>query len=253
MSDYTQSNYFQGQGRVYSALRDATAQPLGFTFLGNAPKVTLNLGRHAVQYATGGVQAPRNKHTASQPPTIDIDLESITKENFATAIYGTPTAMVGSTITNEPVVMFLGKWSPVAHIGLQSIASVRNTTQNLAYTENVDYAANRATGSLQALIGGAITNGQTILITYTFAAYDKISGFTTAAPAVWIRFEGINSVDSNAAPIVVDVFKVRIQPIDGFALLSDTISQFSLRGRIYHDYTQPDNLTDGRMIRIRKQ
>jgi hypothetical protein len=253
MSDYATSNYFQGQGRVFIALRDTTPQPLGFTFLGNAPKVTLNLGRHAVQYATGGVQAPRNKHTAGQPPTIDIDLESITRENIATAIYGTPTAVGASSVVDEQVTMYIGKWSPLANIGVQSIAILQRIDRAFTYVEGVDYSVNRATGSILAIPGARLSDLQTILISYSYGAYDKVGAFTTAPPAVWVRFEGLNSVDASAAPIVVDIFKVRLQPIDGFALLSDTISQFSLRGRIYHDYTQPDTLTDGRMLRIRKQ
>ena len=248
---YPVDNYFMGQGRVYAALRDTTAVPLGFRFLGNAPKVTLNLGQHAVQYATGGTQAPRNKHASAQPPTIDIDLESLNKENLAISLYGTPSTIAGASVSGEQTKLYAGQYTPLTNINLQSIASVTNVGATITYVNGVDYVPNLPMGTLQSLIGGAIADGQIVMVNYTFQSHDKVGGFTTAPGVYWIRFEGINLIKNNS-PVVVDVFKVRIKPIDGFGLLGDNIVALALRGRILRDYTQPTLTTEGGLIRIRQ-
>jgi len=210
----------------------------------------MNLGLHAAQYAVGGLQPPRNKNASTAPPTVDIDLESVTKENLATAVYGQATAVSAGLISQEPLIAYAGMFMPLANINLTSFSALTDVTGTIHYRNGIDYVVNMAVGSLQFPSGSAIPDQAPVLASYSFAAHDKVSAFTIAPPVNWVRFEGTNSV--NNTPVVVDIFKVRVAPIDGLSLLSDNLSVLSLRGRILHDYSQPDTTTDGRMFRMKQ-
>lgn len=79
--------------------------------------------------------------------------------------------------------------------------------------------------------------GQALTIDYSYAGSTLINAFTTAAPERWLRFEGVNTADSNN-PVVVDCFRFRVSPMRQQDLLSDDVYKYTLEGDLLQDTLQ---------------
>jgi hypothetical protein len=247
--------YFSGQGRVLVGVRDATTGvPAGFTNLGNCDSLDLELGKNAAGYATGGSQPVTHSVRQSDPPHFTLHLEEAASANLATVLYGQASDVAGGSIVGEQVIAYVGKTIPVANVGL-SVLSVKNAAGTTTYTPGVDYIVTPqglSAGSFDIpATGSPISNGQVLQVAYTFSKSTKIGAFTIAPPFYWLRFEGLNSMDDNK-PVVVDLFKTRLYPTEKIPLISNEIVKLEVMGRMFKDSVQPNNLTDGQWMCIRR-
>lgn len=240
--------YFVGQGLVSLAQLDVTTllPSTGFTLLGNVSSLSLKLGLHPAQYATGGAATAARKHQGD-PPGFTMDMESLTRQNLATALLGASTSTAGSTVSGEVKIAHLGRVTPLDNVNLLSLV-LKNIAGTVTYTEGVDYTANLGSGSFMALVEGSITDLQSVAATYTFADYATVMAYNTAPYFYWLRFEGLNQ---DGTPVVVDIFKTKLFPIDSFDLIGDRVTTLEVRGRIFRDRTKSAT-TEGQLIRIRQ-
>lgn len=79
--------------------------------------------------------------------------------------------------------------------------------------------------------------GQALTIDYSYAGSTLIDALNQAAPERWIRFEGLNTADSNN-PLVVDCFRFRVSPLREQSLLSDDVYKYTLEGDLLQDVLQ---------------
>jgi hypothetical protein len=241
--------YYSGQGKVQAAIRDVNNVPQGFYELGNCSVLQLIVGANMSRYAVGGSQSVAKAVRPSEVPSFVLTMDEYLPDNLASVIYGQTTAVVGTTITNEVIVGFPGKSMPLANISLSSFTSLTNAGGTITYVRDTDYTIDLPTGMIT--FGSVITNAQSLRASYVFKAHTKVGAGTTAPPYLWLRLNGVNTADNNN-PVVVDVFKVRFYPVDALNLISDGLDVLSIRGRIFYDRAQADNLTDGRFFRVRK-
>jgi hypothetical protein len=75
---------------------------------------------------------------------------------------------------------------------------------------------------------------------YTYAASSAVAFFTQAASEVALRFEGINTADSNKK-VLVEIYRVALDPTKELGLISDELGKFTLEGNALVDTTKPDN------------
>lgn len=249
------NKYTYLQGRLYVAQRSAAGAALGFYPLGNCPKLSITLGLTAAQYATAQQPTPgtpgyqaMDKSNQSQDPTVDMDLESVTKENLAMAMYGDAARIPSRAAASDTITCYVGRAMPLSNIAIQSFTSLTVAGTSTVARKGIDYDVNLTHGTITLLIGGAYPDGTVFTAVYDSAAYDKVNGFTTAPPILWVRFEGLNMV-SNASPVVVDIFKVRMQPIDAISLIGDALTSISLKGRVMLD-RDPNNPASKRFMQI---
>lgn len=85
-------------------------------------------------------------------------------------------------------------------------------------------------------IGTPLTvfSGQALAIDYAYAAQFQVDALTTGAQEKYLRFEGLNTADTNA-PVVIEVFKFSVDPLKELAMISDTVQQFVLEGNVLAD------------------
>lgn len=95
------------------------------------------------------------------------------------------------------------------------------------------------------------TNGKTITIgtpkvfsegeagtaTYTYATQNRIDAMTQGMSEKYMRFEGLNTADSNS-PVVVEVFRFIVDPLKELALIGEGIGPFQLDGNTLADNLQ---------------
>lgn len=95
-----------------------------------------------------------------------------------------------------------------------------------------------STGKVLTAVGAKAYGGAVpVLVSYNYEAHDRLEAMTAAEEDVFIRFEGLNTAESNS-PVVIDIFRVNVSPLQELALISDEIQSSSLEGPVLVDTTR---------------
>ena len=79
--------------------------------------------------------------------------------------------------------------------------------------------------------------GDLVTVNYSYGEQYLVSSLTRPITDNWLRFEGLNTIESNS-PVIVDVFRFSNDPLKELALLSDTFGQFVIEGSVLKDDTR---------------
>jgi hypothetical protein len=80
---------------------------------------------------------------------------------------------------------------------------------------------------------------QPFKVDYSYGAAKRLAMFKSAQPEVWLRFDGLNTADGNSR-VIVDLYRVVLNPSKDFSLIGDDIQKFELSGRVLADTTKSD-------------
>jgi hypothetical protein len=246
------NQYFSGQGSVLIATKDpVTGEPEGFRPVGNVSALTIGVETTVFQHKESctGVRGIDKEIVQETIVTIAMTMESIDNENLALALYGTTTAVVGATASDELLTAQHDLWVALDNIKVSAVIVGDDATPTITYVLDTDYELNEETGSIRVLSTGAITDLQVVFVDYTFAGYDQIEAIiTSVAPERWIRFEGLNTADGNN-PVVIDIYKGSIQPLAELALINEELAEMVVEASAL---TDPTRLTGSQYFTIRQ-
>lgn len=159
----------------------------------------------------------RSSVTITGKAELSIEYQDITPEVFAQLTMGklnVQNAGAG-TVTDEAVTAKSGKWVDLAQRNLTAgSVVVTDTAGNTTYTENTDYEIEYTTGMLMALTGGAIADGDSLLVDYAHAALQskRIQLATESQVRVWLKLVGKNLADKAQRPLVATFPQVSLRP-----------------------------------------
>jgi len=252
MSDACVENqYFSGQGAILVGERDAvTGLPMGLRPVGNVSALTLGVETTTFEHKDSctGVRGIDLEIVQELNASMSMTMESLFKENLSLALYGTDSVITGASVTDEALLGYHDLWSPLAHIQVSAVI-ITDVGGSTTYVLDTDYEVNEVSGTIKVLSTGAITDGQALEADYTFVTQDNIEAVTTGTPPIrFIRFEGLNTADLNK-PVVIDVFKVSMQPLAELALIQDEIAQMEVESKILSDSKRA---TGSKYFNIRK-
>ena len=184
-----------------------------------------------------------------QPTEFEIALAEVNKESLTLALLGTQASLTQSsgTATDEVVVAHLGAWTKMLKNTLTAASVVvTNSAASTTYVEGTDYVINYQLGWFKALVGGAITDAQSLKIDYAYGAVagSRIRGVTDPQLRAQILFDGINMADS--APAVVECYNAVLSSSAAFDFLSDKFNEIPLTGRL----TTPVGKTEPFEVRL---
>lgn len=129
-------------------------------------------------------------------------------------------------LTGTDAALINGRaWTIVARTATTLVLDISGAKSNQAVT------VTGAGTSFAAIEGGA---GD---ITYTYGASNLVQALTAGEVSRWLRFEGLNTADSNAS-VIVDVFKFSVDPLKELSLISEGIGQITLEGNVLADPLQ---------------
>lgn len=173
--------------------------------------------------------------TIPQPADLTVALSEVNKEAFAIAMLGTVAALAQSSgsLSNEAVVVKLGAWRPLTKAALtESSINVTNTAGTTTYVNGVDYIVNPQLGWIKALVGGGISDGQTVHVdvNYTAITGSEIKGMTDPTLRARFKFDGKNFADG--LPVIVTVHEAVVAADSAFDFLSDDFASIVLPGRM---------------------
>ena len=235
------NEYFSGQGSILVATKDSvTGEPEGFRPVGNVSALTIGIETTVFQHreSCSGTRGIDKEIVQEVAVNIAFTMESISKENLALAAYGSESVVAGGSASDEQVKLFHDLWMPLANIQVSAVVVGDDAVPTTTYVLDTDYELNEAAGSIKALSGGAITDGQVVFVDYDFAGHDAIEALiTSAAPERWIRFEGLNTADTDK-PVVVDIYKGSIQPLAELALINEELAEMAVEVAALADNTR---------------
>lgn len=226
------SNYFSFRGKVYVGERDVSGNPTGLTHIGNVPELSLSFAVETLEHkeSMSGQDLTDVSITTSKSGEISLTAEELIKETFALALNGTLSDVAGSTVASGEALCSapaLGKIYLLAHPDVSSVT----LTHGGSAIDAGKYTLNGKHGSVEFTdvtgLTGAVTAG------YTYAAYKKVLMFTANDQDYWLRLEGLNKVNNER--VVVDLYKVRINPTDGMAFINDELGSAPIKGKVLAD------------------
>lgn len=183
-----------------------------------------------------------------KPTEISIEIAAANMRALAMQFQGVIQAFTqaASIVTDEAVTAAHGVAVQLSKINLTDTGfAVKNDAGTTTYTQGTDYDVDWAAGTLTAKAGGAITNGQSLKVSFTANAVSgtRILGGRNPQIRCRARFRGINRVDGK--PLNVDVHEAVLGASNGFNFLADDFTSIQLQGKI----VTPAGKTEGYEVR----
>ncbi len=222
---------FLGKGSLFLD-RDITGS---FLDAGNAIKFEINetaadekerISRGLTTYgqALDSVVVPK-------PATISIEIDEMEASNLAIALRGliTQASVTAGTATGEAIAAALDKFVPLIN-GIVSSVVVTDTGATNTYVEGTDYVINARLGWIEALSTGAITDGESLLVDYSYGVrtFSKITGSQEAYIKASLVLDGENQV--NGKNCKVTVYEARLRPQGAVDFLANDYVKLTLGG-----------------------
>lgn len=244
------SYYYSGQGVVLIGERDPlTGKPVGLIPVGNVSDLKIAITTSVLEHKESmtGARGIDLRLTTETKAALSMTMESYNSTNLALALRGGETVIAGGSVVDVAYngAVQLGKITPLAHVSISALTIDKSATPLVAYVDGMvdgewDYKVNLDAGSVLWATTpdtAGLVDDDDVTISYTYAAQKKVDALTAGSLERYLRFEGLNTADSNK-PVVVEVFKFLVDPLKELALIGDGINQFVLEGNVLADALQ---------------
>lgn len=230
--------YFSGQGRVYIGARDGNGNPEGLSYVGNVPELKVSLSVETLEHqeSTSGQRLTDLQLIKTKKGEFSCTLEELIPVNLGLALYGTTTEQTSGTVSDETLAnpISVGNLYLLANQNVSSVV-VKDSSATPQTIPASQYQLNAKHGSL--IINDLTTGGpyvEPLMVDYAYGAAQSTSMFTQPLPERWIRFEGLNTADSNRE-VVIDLYRVAINPAKELSVITDELLKFELSGQVLAD------------------
>lgn len=235
--------YYSGQGRVYIGTRNAAGNPLNLRYVGNVPDLKLTLTTDVIQHqeSVSGQRLTDLHLIKAKKGDVAFSLEDFVADNLDMALYGATSAVAAGTVTGEllPATVTVGGSYLLAQQFVSAVVVTDSSGVPLTLP-TTQYKVNANGGSIEFLditAGGPYV--QPFKVAYAYGAAHHTAMFATPLQEHWVRFEGLNTANSNA-PVIVDLYRVAIDPTKNLNLIGDVLEKLPLTGQVMADLTKPD-------------
>jgi hypothetical protein len=241
------NKYFRGQGTVYLALRDANGKPKSLRNLGNVPELKVTLETDTIEHkeSQSGQALTDLRMEIGKKASASVTLEHWSKENLAMLLRSTIVAVsAGTAQTGVPLgagdtTAVVGNVLDIGYRNLTAVAIKDSTGSPKTLLLNTNYRLNAQLGHIELLdltTGGPYV--QPFKADFTPGASTEIGLFTDSAKDYFLRFEGLNTTDSNA-PVGIDLYRFQTDPSKELSMIGDETAKFQLEGSLLLDSARP--------------
>lgn len=244
-------SYFSGQGRIYLASRDSSGNPLSLRWVGNVPDLKISLSTETIEHkeSYSGQRLTDLQLIKSKDGEFSCTLEEFSAENLELSLYGVTTTSTGGTVTDEtlPTGIIANETRLLAHPFVSNVTITDSNATPATLANGVDYTVHENQGAITFINVTGYT--QPFKVDYSYNMYKTTPMFVAAQPEVWLRFDGVNTADANR-PVIVDLYRVAINPTKDLELISDDLQRFELSGRVLADKTKVGDSVFGQFGRL---
>ncbi len=192
-------------GDVYLDIFDANNQPLGLIGPMNGETVAAKPEADRIDQLSkmrDSYGQVRNSVNLPKPSTLTLALRDVPTEVLAMALGGSVVDVneTAQTVTDESVTAKLGRWVDLQYRNINAgSVVVTDSGGTITYLEGTDYEINYHLGLIRAIEGGAITDGQSLLVDYATSAVTgkRITAMTRSQFKCRILVDGVNMADDN--------------------------------------------------------
>lgn len=191
-------NYLVGKGKVYFDRLDANSNSTGELDLGNDPSFALTPENELLEHYSSmeGVKVKDASAIIAANLNGKFTLDEININNLCLALFGDDVEFLNQgdgNVNNEAIVGRSGRWVKLTYRKLTAATVVvTNAAGTVTYTLTTDYIVDATVGRIFVVAGGAIADGQALLIDYTYeqASYPYVSPTTRPVMEGLLRFVG---------------------------------------------------------------
>jgi len=158
--------------------------------------------------------------------------------NLARALRATVVPQDAGTVTDAPYTASLGSLIPLPHSGVTALVVKKGA--NLVGATTVTAAGNyelRPEGIWLLPAAPGIVAADLLWVSYSHADQVVVEALTAATPELYIRFAGLNEVESGK-PNVVDMWRVSQGVAKQLALITKGFSTLDIEGELLKDPTK---------------
>ena len=247
------TKYFRGQGTVYLAERTAGGLPKVLRNLGNVPELKISLETETLEHkeSQSGHALTDLRLEISKKASASLILEHFSKENLALLVRSTivsvsaSTAHTGDVLGGGATDAVVGNVLDLGYRNVTGVVIKDSTGSPKTLTLNVNYRLNAALGQIELLdltTGGAFV--QPFKADFTPGNSTEVGMFTAAQKEWYLRFEGLNTADSNAS-VGIDLFRFVCDPSKELSVIGDDTAKFELSGSLLLDTTRASSAALG--------
>ena len=164
---------------------------------------------------------------------LSADLMEYTPENLAFALRGSSSEVSSATVTDEEIEAYKGALAPFAfQPNTANTVTVKNEAGSTTYVKDTDYVL--TTAGIRILSSGAITNDQTLKVSYTKNPGYIIQALISSSADYRLYFEGLNEAESGK-PLDIDIHKINFTPTAALELIGDDFGKITIKGSVLTD------------------
>jgi hypothetical protein len=227
------NQYFSLRGKVYIGDRDANGNPDGLIHIGNVPDCTLSLATETLEHkeSMSGQDLTDVSITTSKSGELSLTTEELLKEVFSYILNGTVTDITSGTQAAGDPVCTAPKAGRIYLLSKQNVSSVVLKDHLDATISDTKYIVNAKHGSVEFTDVTGLTGAVTAAFSY--GAHRHVSMFTADSMDKWFRLEGLNKITNER--VVVDLYKIAINPTDGMQFISDELGNAPIKAKVLAD------------------
>jgi hypothetical protein len=214
-------------GGKYQGFVDLNAGELSFKF--NSKQLDV-ISKGRANYGQ-----PRATAIIPSPSDLTLAFNKCSPKALAMALQGTVTAysQASGSATDEVVSATKGGWVDLVFRNVAAVGfAVKNSAGSTTYVKDTDYTIDYAAGQIFILPTSAITDGQSLKVSYTYAAVtaDKVEGGTQSSIRGIIHLKGFNVFDEK--PVEIKVWEAVLTSDSSIDWLSEKPIDIKLKGRM---------------------
>ena len=228
MSDGT---LFSLQGEILTAdiLSDGSIGKL--RWVGNVPEATLQLNVESTDKTESytGQRLQIGRLQTGLTSSLNYTMDEWSATNLASAFNSEKTVIAASTVTGEtfPTGLAVGDLVRLDHPFVTSLA-ITDSAGTPATVAGSNYVLQGHCDNVVKIAGlGAYV--QPFKAAYSYAAVDNLVLFSKIGKAVYMQFNGVNTETGD--PVLLDLWRVRHDPIKELALINKEYGKGPLRQR----------------------
>jgi hypothetical protein len=231
---------FSGQGTLYIATRDGSGNAGPFRDVGNVKDFKFNLATTTISHkeSKSGQRLTDHRLITEKQTTISGIFDDFNIDNLALALYGTKATTAGSSVTNEafPTVA-VGDFVRTKYPDISAITVKDSFGTPATLTLGTHYEITSAKhGTVKFLNLASFT--QPFKIDYTYASHTHVPMFDTAPPERWLKFDGINTANSDKK-VLVEFYRTLLDPLSELATIQESgYGELPLAGAALYDDTK---------------
>ena len=220
------NTYFRGQGKVWVASRDSAGRTSGFTEIGDAEALNINQSEtyDTVHESQSGARVKVVHSAIEYNMDFELTVLNFSGANFAKAMLGTSTSVVGASVTGESHKAFKGGSIFLKYPGVSAVTIG-------ALVSGTDFIVDAAAGRVDFPTGSSVTNGNAVSVDYTHAGVDAVMEAVTATDAreFIVVFEGKN-MNNNGSAVNVRLHRAYMNVSAALALINTNTARFTMGG-----------------------